>query len=148
MRSGSAVHATACDGLPLVAGRVARVFARVRQERPANAARVLFSQARRDKGASKTLRPQFPANAETQMQPAPVPGTLVVRGRAAASSETVDNGLGGQRVRVERARAECVHLLSQHAVRQASRVLDSVQGQRKLFRNIRTEVYHIKLSRV
>lgn len=76
------------------------------------------------------------------MQSAPVRGLLVVRGRAAQT--TVDVVIGArrrrQRVRVQRARPQRVHLLSRHGDRPTRRVSHVVRRQRKLFRNIRTEV--------
>lgn len=77
------------------------------------------------------------------MQPAPLLRLLFVRRRP---PETVDDGRRRRRrhvrqgVRAERARTQRDRLLSQHAVRQTRRVSDPVQGQRKLFRNLRTEV--------
>lgn len=122
----------------MAAGRVARVFAHVRQEGPADAARVLLpsrdGHGEQGAGEPQALRQEVPADQEAQVQPASVRRSRVVRGRA--EEETVDGG--GRRVRAERARAQRVRLLSRHAVRQTCRVSDPVQ--RELFRNLPTEV--------
>lgn len=133
-------EATSHRRLRMAAGRVARVFAHVRQEGPADAARVLLPSrdGRGEKGGGEpqALRQEVPADQEAQVQPASVRRARVVRGRA--EEETADRGDGGRRVRAERARAKRVCLLSRHAVRQTCRVSDPVQ--RKLFRNLPTEV--------
>lgn len=129
----------------LAAGRVARVFARVRQEGPADEARVLFQPGGVQEGEPQALRPEHPAAQEAQVQPEPVRRSRVVRGRsaeaAAASAAVVGGGCGGRRrVRAERARAQRVGVLPRHADRQTRRVPDPGQGQRELFRNLRAEV--------
>lgn len=129
--------------LRVAAGRVARVFAHVRQEGTADAACVLLSQDGCEKGEPQTLRQEIAADQEAQVQSAPVRRSRVVRRRA---DETVDRGdRNGQGVRVDRARAQRVRLLSRHAVRQTRRVSHPVQGQRELFRNLRKEVIIIEI---
>lgn len=121
--------------LRLVTGRVARVFARVRQEGTADAARVMLPEGGRQKSASETLRLDCAAATKAQVQPAQVRGTRVVRGRA---TETASGR--GRRVHAQRVRPQRVRLLSRHAVRPTGRVPDPVQGRRKLFGNLRPEV--------
>lgn len=72
------------------------------------------------------------------MQPAPLCRLRILHGRPEKT------GVGRRRVRqgvrAERVWTQRVRLLSRHAVRQTRRVPDPIQGQRKLFRNLRTEV--------
>lgn len=79
-----------CRGrLLLVAGRVARVLAHVRQEGPTDETGVLPSQGHRQKGEAQALRQEIPADQEAQVQPAPVRRLRVLRGRP---EKTDDNG--------------------------------------------------------
>jgi len=128
--------------LRLAAGRVARVFARVRQEGPADEARVLFRPGRGQEGEPQALRPEHPAAQEAQVQPEPVRRSRVVRGRSAEAGSSASAVVGGARrgVRAELARAQRVGVLPRHADRPTRRVPDPGQGQRELFRNLRAKV--------
>lgn len=126
--------------LRLVAGRVARVLAHVRQEGPADETGVLPSQGHRQKGEAQALRQEVPADQEAQVQPAPVRRLRVLRGRPEKTAGDGHRRRARQGLCAERARTQRVRLLSRHAVRQTRRIPDPVQGQRKLFRNLRTEV--------
>lgn len=128
----------------LVGGRVARVFARVRQEGPADAARVLRAEDDRRTGAPQAVRPGRAAAQEAQVQSAPVRRPRVVRGRAAQAADG-----RGRALRAQRARAQRVRVLSRHAARRrARRVPDAGQGQRELFRDLRTEVSRTRVTAV
>jgi len=65
--------------LRLAAGRVARVFALVRQEGPADEAGVLLPQGGRQEGAPQALRLGRPTAQEAQVQPAPMRRLRVLR---------------------------------------------------------------------
>lgn len=122
--------------LQLDAGRVARLFAHVRQEGPTGETGVLLPEEARQESAPPALRPGNPAAQETQVQPAPVRRPRVLR---RSPSETA--GRGRQGVRAQYPRPQRVRLLSRYADRQTDRVPDPAQRQRKLFRNLRTEVF-------
>lgn len=124
-----------CQRFRLGAGRVARVFARVRQKGPADEAFVLLPEVDGQKGASETLRPGHSAAEEAQVQSAQVRGFHVVRRRSAQTADCQRPGL-----RAHRARPQRIRLLSRHAIRQPGRVPVAVQGQRKLFGNLRSKV--------
>lgn len=143
LHAAEAVHPGRRLGrVQLGAGRVARVFAHVRPQGTADEASVLLSERGRQTGAPQALRPQQPAAAQTKVQPAPVRGLLVVRGRAAQTAvvRVARARRRRQRVRVQRARPQRVHILSRHGVRPTRRIPHAVRRQRKLFRSVRTEV--------
>lgn len=125
----------------LAAGRVARVFARVRQEGPADEARALLQPRGGQEGEPRTLRPEHAAAQKAQVQPAPVRRPRVVRGRS-AEARAVD-GRGRRGVRAERARPRRVGVLSRHADRPTRRVPDAGQRRRELFRDLRAEVKNV-----
>lgn len=145
-------HSRGHDGrrrLRLAAGRVARVFAHVRQEGPADEAGVLLPQGGRQEGAPQALRLGRPSAQEAQVQPAPVRRSLVLRRRPeqTGSARRCRRRARGQGVRHQRARAQRVRVLSRHAIRQSRRVSDVAQGYRKLFRDLRTEVKICRLTK-
>jgi len=91
--------------LRLAAGRVARVFALVRQEGPADEAGVLLPQSGRQEGAPQALRLGRPSAQEAQVQPAPVRRSRVLRRRPAQTIAAVRRRPRGQGLRDQRARA-------------------------------------------
>jgi len=91
--------------LRLAAGRVARVFALVRQEGPADEAGVLLPQGGRQEGAPQALRLGSPSAQEAQVQPAPMRRSRVLRRRPAQTIATGRRRPRGQGLRDQRARS-------------------------------------------